>query len=83
MARSTAESPYSSSTPTPITAYMSVAVKAASFAMMVRFFVISLEPLRPQWVMVLTIVSALDIFGGSGVRYEDCVAFNRRAASAT
>jgi phosphoribosylformimino-5-aminoimidazole carboxamide ribotide isomerase len=26
----------------------------------------------------LTIGSALDIFGGSGVRYEDCVKFNRR-----
>lgn len=25
----------------------------------------------------LTIGSALDIFGGSGVRYSDCVAFNR------
>ncbi len=28
----------------------------------------------------LTIGSALDIFGGTGVRYDDCVAFNRRAA---
>jgi len=28
----------------------------------------------------LTIGSALDIFGGHGVRYEDVVAFNRRAA---
>jgi phosphoribosylformimino-5-aminoimidazole carboxamide ribotide isomerase len=28
----------------------------------------------------LTIGSALDIFGGSGVRYEDAVAFNRRSA---
>ena len=27
----------------------------------------------------LTIGSALDIFGGSGVRYEDCVAFNHAA----
>ena len=27
----------------------------------------------------LTIGSALDIFGGSGVRYEDAVAFNRRS----
>jgi phosphoribosylformimino-5-aminoimidazole carboxamide ribotide isomerase len=27
----------------------------------------------------LTIGSALDIFGGNGVRYEDCVAFNRGA----
>jgi phosphoribosylformimino-5-aminoimidazole carboxamide ribotide isomerase len=26
----------------------------------------------------LTIGSALDIFGGSGVRYEEAVAFNRR-----
>jgi phosphoribosylformimino-5-aminoimidazole carboxamide ribotide isomerase len=25
----------------------------------------------------LTIGSALDIFGGAGVKYEDCVAFNR------
>lgn len=29
----------------------------------------------------LTIGSALDIFGGSGVRYEDCVAFNRRCSN--
>ncbi|MSR66179.1 MAG: phosphoribosylformimino-5-aminoimidazole carboxamide ribotide isomerase, partial [Pedosphaera sp.] len=29
----------------------------------------------------LTIGSALDIFGGTGVRYEDCVAFNRRLTS--
>jgi phosphoribosylformimino-5-aminoimidazole carboxamide ribotide isomerase len=28
----------------------------------------------------LTIGSALDIFGGSGARYSDCVAFNRRTA---
>jgi phosphoribosylformimino-5-aminoimidazole carboxamide ribotide isomerase len=28
----------------------------------------------------LTIGSALDIFGGSGVKYADCVAFNRRFA---
>lgn len=28
----------------------------------------------------LTIGSALDIFGGTGVRYEDAVAFNRRAS---
>ncbi len=30
----------------------------------------------------LTIGSALDIFGGSGARYEDCVAFNRRQENA-
>ncbi len=31
----------------------------------------------------LTIGSALDIFGGSGVRYADCVAFNRQRASSS
>jgi phosphoribosylformimino-5-aminoimidazole carboxamide ribotide isomerase len=31
----------------------------------------------------LTIGSALDIFGGSGVRYADAVAFNRRRARAS
>lgn len=30
----------------------------------------------------LTIGSALDLFGGTGVRYADCVAFNRRLAAA-
>jgi phosphoribosylformimino-5-aminoimidazole carboxamide ribotide isomerase len=31
-----------------------------------------------QGKVKLTIGSALDIFGGSGVKYEDCVKFNRR-----
>jgi phosphoribosylformimino-5-aminoimidazole carboxamide ribotide isomerase len=31
----------------------------------------------------LTIGSALDIFGGAGVRYADCVAFNRRRGAGT
>jgi phosphoribosylformimino-5-aminoimidazole carboxamide ribotide isomerase len=31
----------------------------------------------------LTIGSALDIFGGSGVRYRDVVAFNRRLSGKT
>ena len=31
-----------------------------------------------QGKVSLTIGSALDIFGGSGVKYEDCVKFNRR-----
>ena len=39
--------------PTSITAYMSVAVKAASFAMMVRLFMLALFPLRPHWVVIM------------------------------
>jgi len=51
--------------PTSITAYMSVAVKAASFAMMVRLFWFALMPLRPHWVLILTIVSALTMSVGN------------------
>src|SRR5712671_337989 len=51
--------------PTSITAYMSVAVKAASFAMMVRLFMIALFPLRPQWVPILSVVSALTMTVGN------------------
>jgi NADH-quinone oxidoreductase subunit N len=51
--------------PTSITAYMSVAVKAASFAMMVRLFMIALYPLRPQWVLILSIVAALTMTIGN------------------
>ncbi len=51
--------------PTSITAYMSVAVKAASFAMMVRIFMIAIYPLRPQWVMIMTVVSVLTMTVGN------------------
>src|SRR2546426_3767495 len=39
--------------PTSITAFMSVAVKSASFAMMVRIFLVAIYPLRPQWVPIM------------------------------
>src|SRR2546426_3522012 len=39
--------------PTSITAFMSVAVKAASFPMMVRIFLVAIYPLRPQWVPIM------------------------------
>jgi NADH-quinone oxidoreductase subunit N len=51
--------------PTSITAYMSVAVKAASFAMMVRVFMIALYPLRAHWVLIFTIVSILTMSVGN------------------
>jgi NADH-quinone oxidoreductase subunit N len=46
--------------PTSITAFMSVAVKAASFAMMVRIFMVAIYPLRPQWVPIMAAVSGAD-----------------------
>jgi NADH-quinone oxidoreductase subunit N len=51
--------------PTSITAFMSVAVKAASFAMMIRIFMIAMYPLRPQWVSVMVAVSVLTMTVGN------------------
>jgi NADH-quinone oxidoreductase subunit N len=51
--------------PTSVTAYMSVAVKAASFAMMVRIFMVGIAPLRDQWVPLLSAVAVLTITVGN------------------
>ena len=51
--------------PTSITAFMSVAVKAASFAMMLRIFMVALYPLRPQWVSIMAAVSVMTMTVGN------------------
>lgn len=51
--------------PTSITAYMSVAVKAASFAMMVRVFMVAIYPLRPEWVTVMSAISIMTMTVGN------------------
>ena len=51
--------------PTSITAFMSVAVKAASFAMMVRIFMVAIYPLRPQWVPIMAAVSVMTMTIGN------------------
>jgi NADH-quinone oxidoreductase subunit N len=51
--------------PTSITAFMSVAVKAASFAMMVRVFMVAMAPLRPHWVPIMVGVSAVTMTVGN------------------
>ena len=51
--------------PSSITAYMSVAVKAASFAMMIRIFMVAIYPLRPQWVTILAAVSVMTMTIGN------------------
>src|SRR5206468_9062338 len=51
--------------PTSITAFMSVAVKAASFAMMVRVFMVAIYPLRPQWVPILAAVCVMTMTVGN------------------
>src|SRR6266516_3034058 len=51
--------------PTSITAFMSVAVKAASFAMMVRIFMVAIYPLRPQWMPIMAAVSVMTMTIGN------------------
>lgn len=51
--------------PTSITAFMSVAVKAASFAMMARIFMIAIYPLQPRWVSIMTAVCVLTMTIGN------------------
>src|SRR5216117_1962967 len=51
--------------PASITAFMSVAVKAASFAMMLRIFMVAVYPLRPHWVAILAAVSVLTMTIGN------------------
>jgi NADH-quinone oxidoreductase subunit N len=51
--------------PTSITAFMSVAVKAASFAMLVRIFMVAIYPLRPQWLPIMVAVSVMTMTLGN------------------
>jgi len=51
--------------PTPVTAYMSVAVKAASFAMMVRILMIAVYPLREHWIPMLSAAAVMTITVGN------------------
>ncbi|HEX8814696.1 MAG TPA: NADH-quinone oxidoreductase subunit N [Terriglobales bacterium] len=51
--------------PTCVTGFMSVAVKAAGWAMMLRILIWGLYPLRASWVPVLTIVSILTMTGAN------------------
>ena len=51
--------------PSSVTAFMSVAVKAASFAMMIRIFMIGIYPLRDQWLPVFAAVCVMTITVGN------------------
>lgn len=51
--------------PTPITAFMAVATKAAAFAIFIRFFLVALEPLADQWDVILAALAALSIVVGN------------------
>ncbi len=53
--------------PTIVTAFMSTGVKAAAFAAFVRVFLSPLEPLKDQWIPMLSLVAAATMILGTVV----------------
>ncbi|MCC6755215.1 MAG: NADH-quinone oxidoreductase subunit N [Solirubrobacterales bacterium] len=51
--------------PTPVTAFMAVATKAAAFAVFIRFFLVALGPLADQWDVMLAALAALSMVVGN------------------
>ena len=51
--------------PTPITAFMAVATKAAAFAVFARFFITALGPSADQWQPALAALAAMTIVVGN------------------
>jgi NADH-quinone oxidoreductase subunit N len=51
--------------PTPITAFMSVATKAAVFAVLLRFLYFAVPSLRPEWASVLWALAVLTMVIGN------------------
>ena len=51
--------------PTPITAFLAVASKAAAFAVLVRIFVIALPDLANLWIVVVTALAVLTMIFGN------------------
>jgi NADH-quinone oxidoreductase subunit N len=53
--------------PTLVTAFMSTGVKAAAFAAFVRVFLSALEPLRAEWIPILSAIAILTMIIGTVV----------------
>jgi NADH-quinone oxidoreductase subunit N len=51
--------------PTPVTAFMAVATKAAAFAVFARFFIAALGPSADQWQPALAALAAISIIVGN------------------
>ena len=51
--------------PTPITAFMAVATKAAAFAVFARFFIVALGPSAADWQPALAAIAAISIIVGN------------------
>ena len=53
--------------PTPVTAFLSVASKAAGFAVVIRVFTVAMSGIQPEWVTLFAALSALTMTLGNVV----------------
>ena len=53
--------------PASVTAFMSSGVKAAAFAAFARVLLTAFEPLRPQWTLIVVMIAAATMIGGTVV----------------
>jgi NADH-quinone oxidoreductase subunit N len=51
--------------PTPVTAFLSIAPKVATFAILIRMLFVSLATLKPVWVLLMVAVSILSMTYGN------------------
>ena len=51
--------------PTPVTAFLSIAPKAAAFAILLRMFLVALATFRPAWTLLLVAASILSMTYGN------------------
>lgn len=51
--------------PTPVTAWLAVVSKAASFAILLRIFYVGLGPLRVEWQGVVAVIAAVTMIWGN------------------
>ncbi len=51
--------------PTPVTAFMAVATKAAAFAVFARFFIVALGPSTSEWQPALAAIATISIIVGN------------------
>jgi len=51
--------------PTPVTAYLSVASKTASFALLLRLFIYAFWPVRVDWITILGVVAVASLTIGN------------------
>lgn len=51
--------------PTSVSLFITVASKAAAFAIMMRIFIVALEPLQDSWALLLAVLATATMFGGN------------------